>query len=273
MSSSSGSIRSKFWKNAFKPKKNSGVIDSNTGGHISQLRNSDKKANSLGLSTIFQSLDGTKVVADIVFLHGLTGGSSSTWYNEQHDTAWPRDFLGQDLKNVRIFTFGYDADVANWWNPTSQNRIGNNAEALNGALNRERRRTNTLQRKLIFVTHSLGGLVVKNAMTLSKHSPDKHLHSIEASTSGIAFMGTPHFGSDLARWGSYATNIARVVTSANKEIVSVLRPDSEMLSVIQKDFGGLLRTRAEDGNPLSITCFFEEHRVKLIGEVRPLPTI
>ena len=232
-----------------------------------------REENNLGLYKIFEPLDSTKAVADVVFLHGLTGGSISTWHNEQYDVVWPRDLLGQDLKIVRIFTFGYDADVANWWNPASNNRIGNHAEALIGALDRERRRTKTLMRKLIFVAHSLGGLVVKRCLALSKYSPEKYLRLIEASTFAIAFMGTPHFGSDLASWGSYAANIAKLVTRANKEIVSVLRPGSEMLFTIQKDFGGLSRIRAEDGNPLLITCFFEEEAVRFIGEVGHTLTI
>lgn len=54
---------------------------------------------------------------------------------------------------------------------------------------------------MIFVGHSLGGLVVKQALLLASESLHDSYHDILNATSGIVFLGTPHRGSsnDIAR--------------------------------------------------------------------------
>lgn len=44
----------------------------------------------------------------IVAVHGLAGGSLSTWRHDNGKT-WLLEFLPQDLPNARIMTFGYSA--------------------------------------------------------------------------------------------------------------------------------------------------------------------
>ena len=54
---------------------------------------------------------------------------------------------------------------------------------------------------------------------------------------------------------------------ANKDIVGVLDPGSEMLREVQKGFHTILRLRKDEGSEISITCFYEELPVTSIGEV------
>jgi hypothetical protein len=66
----------------------------------------------LGLTTIYNPLE--KAIADIIFVHGLGGGSRKTWSkNEDPALFWPQEWLPQDpgFRDVRIHTFGYDS---NW---------------------------------------------------------------------------------------------------------------------------------------------------------------
>jgi len=66
----------------------------------------------LGLTTVFKPLE--KGIADLVFIHGLGGGSRKTWSkNEDPNLFWPQQWLSQDsgFRDVRIHTFGYDS---NW---------------------------------------------------------------------------------------------------------------------------------------------------------------
>lgn len=50
--------------------------------------------------------------------------------------------------------------------------------------------------------------------------------------------------------------------------MNVLRPGSEVLARIQREFNNLLRIRQDGDRPISVTCFFEEFRVPVVGEVR-----
>ena len=65
-----------------------------------------------GLNTLFDP--DTPAIADLVFVHGLGGGSKSTW-TKSNDASlyWPREWLPQDpgFQDVRIHSFGYNS---NW---------------------------------------------------------------------------------------------------------------------------------------------------------------
>lgn len=52
-------------------------------------------------------------IADIVFVHGLGGGSQRTWSkNRDPDFFWPGKFLPAEagISETRISTFGYDSN-------------------------------------------------------------------------------------------------------------------------------------------------------------------
>ena len=210
---------------------------------------------------------GPEARVDIVFVHGLTGNSYTTWLHKDKRVHWPNDLLKQDLPDVRILSFGYDADIANFWNPTSNSRLSNHAENMVGELVRNRERTNTETRKILFVAHSLGGLVVQDALRQSRSAVEEYLHQIERCAAGMVFLGVPHYGADLASWATFGTRMTGILVRANKDIVKILKPGSEMLRVVQKGFHNILRLRKDEGSEISITCFYEELGVIGVGEV------
>jgi hypothetical protein len=46
-----------------------------------------------------------------VAIHGLNGDPKKTWTSQETNAFWLKDFLPQDVPNVRIMTFGYNADA------------------------------------------------------------------------------------------------------------------------------------------------------------------
>ena len=76
---------------------------------------------SYGIQICHSPALGRDLVADIVFVHGLTGSADSTWTMRKEHSQWPSQFLRQDITDVCISTVGYDADVVGLWNPVSQN--------------------------------------------------------------------------------------------------------------------------------------------------------
>lgn len=85
----------------------------------------------LGLSTLFDP--GHTAIADLVFVHGLGGGSKSTW-TKSGDPAlyWPQQWLPQepDFQDVRIHSFGYNS---NWGNESILN-VHDFSKSLLGSL-------------------------------------------------------------------------------------------------------------------------------------------
>ena len=109
-----------------------------------------------------------------------------------------------------------------------------------------------IERQIIFVCHSLGGLVVKQALVLQDISPA--LKAIQQQTSGIVFLGTPHGGSDLAR------TLGRIafVTGASRSLSHLLSTGSEPLSELNSKFKEYYTQREQKGFPLRIRSWFEE---------------
>lgn len=110
--------------------------------------------------------------ADVVFVHGLNGDPQRTWTSKKTDVFWPRDLLSEDFDKeyqARVLVYGYDADVTVSASDggTSRDRIHNHAELLVAYLVANRRRQRAEDRPIVFVAHSLGGLVVKRALIYS----------------------------------------------------------------------------------------------------------
>lgn len=70
--------------------------------------------NPIGLTTIHSPAKESE--ADIIFIHGLGGGSRTSWCKDGDlSLFWPQAWLPQDaaFKNTRIHTFGYDSKWVN----------------------------------------------------------------------------------------------------------------------------------------------------------------
>lgn len=94
----------------------------------------------------------------MVVLHGFTGHREKTWTAEGETEPWFKTLLPKDLPTARIMTYGYDADVLHLTRVAGQNTIREHAKTLINDLSALR--TDTVGRPIIFVVHSLGGLVI-----------------------------------------------------------------------------------------------------------------
>lgn len=63
------------------------------------------------LSSPFKNANvGDEYSVDIVAVHGITGDALNTW-TDGNGKLWLRDFLPNDLPGIRVFSFGYPAEV------------------------------------------------------------------------------------------------------------------------------------------------------------------
>ncbi|KAK3898977.1 hypothetical protein C8A05DRAFT_18518 [Staphylotrichum tortipilum] len=217
--------------------------------------------------------DGVKVLrdcpdstVDICFIHGLTGDRESTWTANGQAAPWPRTLLPRKLSTARILTYGYDAYIVRK-GVAGSNRLIDHATNLLHDLTADRSSSHALSRPLIFVAHSLGGLVCKKAILLSRNNPEAHLRSIFDCTEGIIFMGTPHKGSWMADWAKIPASAIGQVKSANKSLLGILETDDQLLESIQVEFWSMVRGLREGGRRFEVTCFFEELPLPVVGKV------
>ncbi|KAF3483791.1 LipA and NB-ARC domain-containing protein [Arthroderma uncinatum] len=196
-----------------------------------------------GLTVLYQTANPA---VDIVFVHGLNGTSYHTWATKKPEVFWPSDLLPKALQGleVRILTYGYDANVTAFAGGTSKDKLHNHAEHLVAKLCVLRSETRSSERPIVFICHSLGGLVVKKALccyTRVSHQHTQHLRSVYVSTYGILFLGTPHNGSNIAKVASSLQSIINTVIpkrllSTSPQLIQVLQSDNEHLQVINREF-------------------------------------
>ncbi|SLM39426.1 WD40/YVTN repeat-like-containing domain [Lasallia pustulata] len=182
-----------------------------------------------------------------MLMHGLNPThtefhAEATWTVE--DKLWLRDFLPPQLPSARVLLFGYNANVA-----FETSKAGVREQAIN-LLNRiASKREEAEERPIVFVAHSLGGIVVKRALVEAKL--DDSYKSIREATYGIAFFGTPHQGGNFAKLGDIAASIIRgVLRNPSSTFMEVLKKDSLFSDALVGDF----RHQLEDYHVLS---FFE----------------
>ncbi|KAI0459206.1 hypothetical protein F5B21DRAFT_342262 [Xylaria acuta] len=203
---------------------------------------------------------------EIIFIHGLTGDSYRTWLHPS-GIYWPIDLLSEDIPSARILSFGYDADVTKIAGAVGQGSLRNHASTLVAEYAALQVGNSKRPKRLILIAHSLGGLVAKKALIVSAESAYDEHKALDQHIAGLLFIGTPHRGSDLA---GYATAMARTLKltgkRVNEVIVSVLRPDSEVLADVQESFGmWVVRNQSR----CSLACFYEEHELPGVGMVVP----
>ena len=174
--------------------------------------------------------------------------------------------LPPKLPRARLLTWGYDAYVVQV-SVASKNRLTDHAMNLLNDLTNDRASCDASGRPLIFVAHSLGGLVCKEAILSSRHNPETHLCDVFQQTTGIIFMGTPHRGSWIADWIKIPASGLGVFKSMNKSLLQALETDDQFLESIQVRFWSMVREQRESGRRLEITCFFEELPLPVVGQV------
>ncbi|CAG2007458.1 unnamed protein product, partial [Fusarium graminearum] len=174
--------------------------------------------------------EGTNPVVDIVVIHGLDGHREKTW-TAKNGVHWLRDLLRVDIPEARILAWGYDANT-HAVSGTCCSFLYDHARTLVSDLNRRRKLTDSSERPIIFIAHSLGGIVVKSALIHSDAARQGALpehRSIKLSTYGILFMGTPHQGGNGVQLGRILTNVASVFVPADDRLLKHLERDSEWL--------------------------------------------
>ncbi|PNP81283.1 hypothetical protein FNYG_05315 [Fusarium nygamai] len=203
---------------------------------------------------------------DICFIHGLSGNRDKTWTAPGQPNPWPVELLSSQLAKARLLTYGYDAYVLTK-SVSSTNRLIDHANNLLRDLAAERASSGIVNRPLIFIVHSFGGIVCKTALIISRQSPESLLRQISNCTKGIAFLGTPHRGSWAADWAKIPAWALGQVYSTNRNILDILQINNQYLEFIQTSFLSMLRDLHQRGRPLQVTCFVEELPMPGIGTI------
>jgi hypothetical protein len=178
---------------------------------------------------------------------------------ETKEVFWPRDLLKVDFPRARIMTFGYNTNITQGYTAANQGNIFSHARDLLYALEAKRRQAPN--RDLVFIAHSLGGILVKEVLRRSEADPDPNITKIFESTIGVFFFGTPHRGSkDWASFGEGIAGIASRLLSVdmNAQVIHALLPTGPELELCRESFTTQWVKR---GDKLTVRTFQESKGV------------
>jgi pimeloyl-ACP methyl ester carboxylesterase len=130
--------------------------------------------------------------ATTVFVHGILSDGKSCWTSSS-GAYWPQ-LLASDFPELGVYSFTYETDVF-----SGNYQIGDAVNALlehlglDGALE---------QTSLIFVCHSMGGIVVRRALVKYREEFIRRNSRI-----GLFLVASPSLGSEYANWLSALANL------------------------------------------------------------------
>ncbi|KAM7206365.1 hypothetical protein V8F20_002714 [Naviculisporaceae sp. PSN 640] len=179
---------------------------------------------------------------DIVAVHGLNPRSRpiedhayGAWTKPREDGGghlWLRDSLPKVVPNARVFLYAYNSNLV--FSQTKE-RFMDKANDLLEALRIERKKAP--DRPIIFLAHSLGGILIEQALVNAQNNPE--YLSIRRATTGLLFFGTPHGGGNrsLVALGSL---VARATTklgfNEKSDIVQALQKGSVFSDILKESF-------------------------------------
>ncbi|KAH8907338.1 NACHT and WD domain protein [Coniochaeta sp. PMI_546] len=213
-------------------------------------RNKDDKGSRgpLGLRILHSS---PEPLVDLIFVHGLRGGSIKTWRKgDDPRLFWPQFWLPVEpgFRNVNIHSFGYDSD----WASTKSSIL--NIHDFGQSLLEEMRNSPHLRchdrnAPIILIGHSMGGLVIKKAYNLARDVLD-----FRDRIRCIFFLATPHRGSDYAAILNNILTMTGILSS--RDYIKDLTTGSRSAQLINDEFG-------KYAHVLPIFSFYETLRMNL----------
>ncbi len=155
--------------------------------------------------------------ADVVYVHGLGGDAHQTWRHGTDDsTSWPH-WLGEEFPEIGVWSLSYAASPSLWSRFKGLFDCGSRNSGYSMALPDRALQVLDLlslkelgQRPLMFICHSLGGLLVKVLLRKAVESTESRMQGVARHTRAVLFLATPHTGTVLA---SLVNNFRKVFGS------------------------------------------------------------
>ncbi|RKL10114.1 hypothetical protein BFJ68_g8729 [Fusarium oxysporum] len=157
---------------------------------------------------------------DVIAVCGLGGHALGSFKEKNGRFVWLRDALPSDIPNARIFTYGYNSQLVD-----------------------------NQSRSILFIGHSLGGLVIKETVRILKEEPLEPDSSVLSAISGFAFFGVPHRGLAVQ------CLVPLVKDNPNRALLESLNRNSSLLDRLQIEFDKISTARS-----FSVVSFYETEK-------------
>ncbi|KAI1412373.1 hypothetical protein F5Y13DRAFT_200005 [Hypoxylon sp. FL1857] len=186
--------------------------------------------------TSLNEVSATEHQYDCIVLSGLGSHPFGSWqpHGQNKSFMWVRDELSQFFPSIRFVLYGYDTTLSPSSSFQTALDLGNSLIDLLKAHGW----TSPTAKPLLFLAHSLGGVIVKQALVMLAGSGQKETY-IASIIRGIIFFGVP----------SQGMNIPDIITMLGEQpnvdaLVKDISEKSDYLLHLEKRFAGIsyLRT-------------------------------
>jgi hypothetical protein len=199
-----------------------------TARHLDWRRNVIFDTHFLGLTPL-NDPEHSNHALDCIAISGLASHPFGSWKSRGScsNYMWLRDSLALDLPAVRTVLYGYDTTLSGSESfQTVQDIAISFVAALAAA-----RPAGPSTRPILFLAHSLGGIVLKHALLEMANSEARRY--IFESVQAVLFFGVPHKGMEITHLQAMVGN------QPNGTLVTDLSPESSYLRILDDQFSGL----------------------------------
>ncbi|KAI0883239.1 uncharacterized protein GGS22DRAFT_168217 [Annulohypoxylon maeteangense] len=189
---------------------------------------------------------------DIVFVPGLGANPEDSWKSESTGFNWTTDGLVRDFPRARILLYMYESA---WTGSLKVKQFMSNIAMtlLNGL--KSKREDRIQRRPIVFIGHSMGGLVIAKAITIADSRRDKFPVMFEAIAAAI-FFGTPFNGAAAASAAAmYAYYAEKIGAASSSKLLDLMKPGDEGLRELKHEF---MRLVGKLNPKIELLCFYEE---------------
>ncbi|KAL7815810.1 hypothetical protein V8C26DRAFT_401632 [Trichoderma gracile] len=226
-----------------------------------------RDGRSVGLQILSEASPDHEPKYEIIAVHGLGANPEHTWtcktsskakgVKNQERVHLLKDLLMKDKRfaDARILHFAYNSD---WLVDACFESASDIGLRLKNSLIEHRERHARLP--LIFIGHSFGGIIIKEALSANEEDTEKVLED----THGIIFLGTPHLGSPIAGFGATIAYLTGFLGSDTGLLLS-LRSNGELLRKLSEAFQDKLYQKKQDlGRETKIVSICEQKPTYLL---------
>lgn len=171
--------------------------------------------------------DGQCDQIDCIVVSGLSSHPFGSWKQRGGEFMWLVDDVDGFPPHVRMLLYGYDSTLFGSQSFQDIEDMGQRlATQITGIRPLARPSASNEPRPLVFIAHSLGGLVVKEAI----HQMAKEDAADAQSIFGLVLFGVPHFGLLVEPW------LDIIGGQPNRKLIEDLRSGSRVLRRLDDRF-------------------------------------
>ncbi|OTA65067.1 hypothetical protein K449DRAFT_366781 [Hypoxylon sp. EC38] len=181
--------------------------------------------------TLLNEVNAAEHKYDCIVLSGLGSHPFGSWqpHGQSKSFMWVRDELSHFLPSIRFVLYGYDTTLS----PSSSfQTVPDLGNSLIGVL-KAHGWTSPSAKPLLFLAHSLGGVIVKQALVMLAGSGQKETY-IASIIKGIIFFGVPSQGMNISDIFKMLGNQPNVET-----LVKDISARSDYLLSLEQQFAGI----------------------------------